>query len=76
MPGRMLGDRLCEGIRSMRISAKADYAVRAVAVDAGLQDYFVYHERMGNGDVPVYVTHVRIDSSVRAIRDMAFNRRS
>lgn len=27
----MLGDRLCEGIRSMRISAKADYAVRAVA---------------------------------------------
>lgn len=27
----MLRDRLCQGIQSMRISAKADYAVRAVA---------------------------------------------
>ena len=51
-------------------------AVGAIAIDAGLQDYFVYHEWMENGDVPEDVTHVRIDSSVRAIKEEAFcNRR-
>jgi hypothetical protein len=47
-------------------------AVEAIATDAGLQDYFVYYEWMGSRDVPEDVTHVRIHSSVRRIKDKAF----
>jgi hypothetical protein len=52
----------------------ADEDERAIAIDAGLQAYFVYHERMedGDGDVPHDVTHVRIHSSVRAIKENLF----
>ena len=48
-------------------------AAEAIANDAGLQAYFIYYERMERGDVPDDVTHVRIHSSVRAIKDDAFN---
>jgi hypothetical protein len=47
-------------------------AAEAIAIDAGLQDYFIYYERMERGDVPEDVTHVRIDLSVRRIKDEAF----
>ena len=47
-------------------------AVGAITVDAGLRDYFVYHQRMEGGDVPEDVTHFRINSSVRAIGGWAF----
>jgi hypothetical protein len=47
-------------------------AAEAIAIDAGLQAYFVYHEGMEEYDVPEDVTHVRIHSSVRAIGDGAF----
>ena len=43
-------------------------AAEAIAIDAGLQVYFIYYGWMGRDDVPEDVTHVRIDSSVRAIR--------
>jgi hypothetical protein len=50
-------------------------AAEAIANDAGLQAYFVYYGRMERGDVPEDVTHVRIHSSVRAIKGVAFNYR-
>jgi hypothetical protein len=53
----------------------ADKDDEAIANEAGLQAYFVYYEPMEEGDVPVDVTHVRIDSSVLAIKDWAFYRR-
>ena len=49
-------------------------APEAIAIDAGLQDFFIYYEQMEEGDVPRDVTHVRIHSSVRAIEEEAFNR--
>ena len=42
-------------------------AAEAIAIDAGPQIYFVYHEGMERGDVPEDVTHVRVHSSVKAI---------
>jgi hypothetical protein len=50
-------------------------AVEAIAVDEGRPVYFVYNEWMGEGDVPEDVEHVRIDSSVRAIKRGAFYKR-
>ena len=47
-------------------------AADAVAINAGLQNYFVYYEWMVNENVPTDVTFVIIHSSVRAIKKMAF----
>jgi hypothetical protein len=61
-------------IKLGKTSIGAD-AVGAIATDAGPQDYFVYYYYgwMERGDdVPKDVTHVRIDLSVRTIKDMAF----
>ena len=50
----------------------ADEDDEDIAIDEGLQDYFVYYEWMEEGDIPEDVTHVRIHSSVRAIKNYAF----
>jgi hypothetical protein len=47
-------------------------AADAIAINAGLQNYFVYYAWMENEHVPTDVTHVRIHSSVRAIKKVAF----
>jgi hypothetical protein len=46
--------------------------VEAIAIDEEPEEYFVYHEWMEEGDIPRDVTHVRVDSSVRAIKNCAF----
>jgi hypothetical protein len=43
--------------------------------EEGHEDYFVYYEWMKDEDVPMDVTHVRIDSSVRRIKQWAFEGR-
>jgi hypothetical protein len=50
-------------------------AADAVAINAGLQNYFVYYEWMVNENVPTDVTLVIIHSSVRAsnVVDTNFN---
>ena len=55
------------------LSAKdANEDDKAVAIDAGLQAYFVYYRRMEDDNIPMDVTDVRIYSSVRAIKNWAF----
>ena len=44
----------------------------AIAIEAGPEVNFVYYGWMERGDVPEDVTHVRIDSSVRAIKENLF----
>jgi hypothetical protein len=44
----------------------------AIAIDDEPLVYFVYHDWMEGGDIPRDVSHVRIDLSVRAIKDKAF----
>jgi hypothetical protein len=39
------------------------------------RDYFIYYQWMMRDDIPVDVTHIRIDSSVRAIKCYAFYER-
>jgi hypothetical protein len=48
-------------------------AANANAINAGLQNYFVYYGWMENENVPRDVTHVRIHSFVRAIKEGAFS---
>ena len=55
----------------MQLADEDDEAV--VAIDVGLPIYFVYYEGIENDDVPRDVTHVRIDLSVRAIKNWAFS---
>jgi hypothetical protein len=57
----------------MQLADEDDEAV--VAIDVGLPIYFVYYEGIENDDVPRDVTHVRIDLSVRAIKNWAFSNR-
>jgi hypothetical protein len=45
----------------------------AIAIEAGPEVNFVYYGWMERGDVPEDVTHVRIHSSVRRIKDKAFS---
>jgi hypothetical protein len=47
-------------------------AADAIAINAGLQNYCVYYGWMENEHVPNDVTHVRIHSSIRAIKKVAF----
>jgi hypothetical protein len=46
-------------------------AASAIALGVGPQDYFIYYGREGES-VPNNVTHVKIHSSVKTIRDSAF----
>jgi hypothetical protein len=41
----------------------------AIAIDGGLQDYFVYYDWMEDEDITDNVTQVRIDSSAKVIND-------
>jgi hypothetical protein len=60
------------GCAASATKAQPTVSIINTTVDAGPQDYFVYHGRMEWGDVPWSVTHVRIDSSVRRIKIRAF----
>ncbi len=56
------------GNQTMQLSDAA--SARARAIEEGPREYFIYYEWMERGDIPMDVTHVRINSSVTQLMMM------